>query len=42
MTKLTLNRRRFLGTAAMTGAALASPAYLRSARAAGGEVNIWT
>jgi spermidine/putrescine transport system substrate-binding protein len=42
MTKLTLNRRRFLGTAAMTGAALASPVYLRSASAAGGEVNIWT
>ncbi|MGC3937259.1 ABC transporter substrate-binding protein [Roseobacter sp. EG26] len=42
MTKLILNRRRFLGTAAVTGAALASPAYLRQARAAGGEVNIWT
>jgi len=42
MTKLTFDRRRFLGTAAMTGAALASPVYLRQARAAGGEVNIWT
>lgn len=42
MTKLTFNRRRFLGTAAMSGAALASPAYLRRAYAAGGEVNIWT
>ncbi|WP_298918438.1 extracellular solute-binding protein [uncultured Roseobacter sp.] len=42
MTKLILNRRRFLGTAAVTGAALASPVYLRQARAAGGEVNIWT
>jgi len=42
MTKLTFNRRRFMGTAAMTGAALASPVYLRQARAAGGEVNIWT
>ena len=42
MTKLTLNRRRFMGTAAMTGAALASPVYLRSAKASGGEVNIWT
>ncbi|WP_435310817.1 ABC transporter substrate-binding protein [Primorskyibacter sedentarius] len=42
MTKLIYNRRRFLGTAAMTGAALASPAYLRRAHAAGGEVNIWT
>ena len=42
MTKLTFNRRRFLGTAAMTGAALASPVYLRHASAAGGEVNIWT
>ncbi|MGY9048052.1 spermidine/putrescine ABC transporter substrate-binding protein [Puniceibacterium antarcticum] len=42
MTKLIFNRRRFLGTAAMTGAALASPAYLRRANAAGGEVNIWT
>ncbi|WP_300010639.1 extracellular solute-binding protein [uncultured Roseobacter sp.] len=42
MTKLSFNRRRFLGTAAMTGAALASPVYLRHAKAAGGEVNIWT
>ena len=42
MTKSTFNRRRFLGTAAMTGAALASPVYLRHAKAAGGEVNIWT
>ncbi|MEP2030768.1 MAG: extracellular solute-binding protein [Paracoccaceae bacterium] len=42
MTKLNFNRRRFLGTAAMTGAALASPVYLRRATAAGGEVNIWT
>ena len=42
MTKLTFNRRRFLGTAAISGAVLASPVYLRSARAAGGEVNIWT
>lgn len=42
MTKLFYNRRKFLGTAAMTGAALASPAYLRRAYAAGGEVNIWT
>ncbi|ETX27736.1 ABC transporter substrate-binding protein [Roseivivax isoporae] len=37
------NRRRFLGTAALGGAALASPAYLRRAYAqSGGEVNIWT
>ena len=42
MTKLTFNRRRFIGTAAMSGAVLASPVYLRSAHAAGGEVNIWT
>lgn len=42
MSKLILNRRRFLGTAAMTGAALASPVYLRRAHAQGGEVNIWT
>jgi len=42
MTKLSLNRRNFLGTAAATGAVLASPVYLRSAHAAGGEVNIWT
>ncbi|TDL81473.1 extracellular solute-binding protein [Palleronia sediminis] len=43
MTKLILNRRRFLGTASITGAALASPAYLRRAMAqSGGEVNIWT
>ncbi|WP_347313487.1 ABC transporter substrate-binding protein [Defluviimonas sp. SAOS-178_SWC] len=43
MSKLILNRRRFLGTAAATGAALASPAVLRGAAAqSGGEVNIWT
>lgn len=42
MTKFTLNRRTFLGTAAVTGAVLASPAYLRRSQAAGGEVNIWT
>ena len=42
MTKLTFNRRRFFGTVAMSGLALASPAYLRRANAAGGEVNIWT
>ena len=42
MTKFTFDRRRFLGTVAMTGAALASPAYLRRAAASGGEVNIWT
>ena len=42
MTKLKIDRRRFLGTAAMAGAALASPVYLRRASAAGGEVNIWT
>lgn len=36
------SRRTFLGTAAATGALLASPAYLRRARAQGGEVNIWT
>ncbi|MCR8725802.1 ABC transporter substrate-binding protein [Frigidibacter sp. ROC022] len=42
MTKLILNRRNFIGTAAMSGAALASPVYLRRAHAAGGEVNIWT
>lgn len=43
MSKLIFNRRRFLGTAAATGAALASPVYLRHASAqSGGEVNIWT
>ncbi|WP_227272335.1 ABC transporter substrate-binding protein [Roseobacter weihaiensis] len=42
MTKLILNRRHFMGTAAAAGAALASPAYLRRAHASGGEVNIWT
>lgn len=42
MTKLSLNRRRFLGTAAAGSAVLASPFYLRRAHAAGGEVNIWT
>jgi spermidine/putrescine transport system substrate-binding protein len=43
MTKLTMHRRRFLGTTAASAAALASPAYLRGALAQGsGEVNIWT
>ncbi|PHQ71260.1 MAG: spermidine/putrescine ABC transporter substrate-binding protein [Paracoccus sp.] len=43
MSKLIFNRRRFLGTTVATGAALASPAYLRRASAqTGGEVNIWT
>ncbi len=42
MTKLAFSRRRFLSTAAAGATALASPVYLRSAHAAGGEVNIWT
>lgn len=43
MTKLRVNRRRFLGTAAAGSALIASPAYLRRAHAQGsGEVNIWT
>ena len=42
MTKLILNRRRFMGTAAAGAATLASPVYLRRASASGGEVNIWT
>lgn len=43
MSKLLMNRRRFLHATAIGGAALASPAYLRGAMAqSGGEVNIWT
>ncbi len=43
MSKPIYNRRRFLGTAAVTGAALTSPVYLRRAMSqSGGEVNIWT
>lgn len=42
MTKLTIDRRRFMGTAAAGAAVLATPAYLRRAHAQGGEVNIWT
>ena len=42
MKKLKLNRRRFIETTAMSGIALASPAYLRQAVAGSGEVNIWT
>ena len=42
MSKLILNRRRFMGTAAATAGTLASPVYLRRAYAQGGEVNIWT
>ncbi|MFE3837957.1 ABC transporter substrate-binding protein [Pseudogemmobacter sonorensis] len=43
MSKLILNRRRFLHGTALGAAALASPAYLRGASAqTGGEVNIWT
>ncbi|EIE51866.1 spermidine/putrescine-binding periplasmic protein, putative [Citreicella sp. 357] len=38
-----MNRRKLLTTAALSGAALATPAYLRRAHAqSGGEVNIWT
>jgi spermidine/putrescine transport system substrate-binding protein len=42
MTRLTHNRRRFLGAAAASATVLASPAYLRRAHASKGEVNIWT
>ncbi|EPX76652.1 ABC transporter substrate-binding protein [Salipiger mucosus] len=42
MSKLILNRRKLLTTAAASGVALASPAYLRRANAQGGEVNVWT
>ena len=43
MTRPIYNRRRFLHTAAASGAFLAAPAYLRGASAqTGGEVNIWT
>ncbi|KAA8612862.1 ABC transporter substrate-binding protein [Salipiger aestuarii] len=43
MTRLSMNRRKLLTTAALSGAALATPAYLRRAHAqSGGEVNIWT
>lgn len=42
MSRLILNRRKFLTTAALGTAALASPVYLRRGHAAGGEVNIWT
>ncbi|MSU89511.1 extracellular solute-binding protein [Rhodobacteraceae bacterium 2CG4] len=42
MTKLIIDRRRFIGTAAATAGALASPAYIGRARAQGGEVNVWT
>lgn len=42
MTIFKPTRRRVLGTMAASGALLASPAYLRRAHAAGGEVNIWT
>ena len=43
MTKLHLSRRRLIGTAAAGSALIASPAYLRGARAQGsGEVNVWT
>ena len=43
MSKLLLNRRRFMHGTALGAAALATPAYLRRATAqTGGEVNIWT
>ena len=43
MKNLIVNRRRLLTTAAVGGAVLASPAYLRRAHAqGGGELNIWT
>lgn len=42
MTKLLMNRRRFLHSTTVGAAALASPAYLRSSMAQGsGVVNIW-
>lgn len=41
MTQLSLSRRHFL-TAAASASLLAAPAYIKSARASGGEVNIWT
>lgn len=40
MTKPSLSRRRFLGTAAVAGAALAAPALVRKAGASSGEINV--
>jgi spermidine/putrescine transport system substrate-binding protein len=43
MTKILMNRRRFLHGTALGAAALASPVYLRRSMAqSGGEVNVWT
>ena len=42
MKKLKINSRRFIETRALSGIAMASPAYLRQAVAGSGEVNIWT
>ena len=42
MTKFNLNRRHFISGTAMATAAIASPNIIRPARAAGGEVNVWT
>ena len=42
MSKLIIDRRRFIGTGVATAGALAAPAYIRPARAQGGEVNVWT
>ena len=42
MSKLILNRRSFINTAAATATLIASPAYIRRASAATNELNIWT
>ena len=41
MTRLIMNRRRFIGTTAMGAAALASPAYIRRANAQGSNRPCW-
>ncbi|MCB1969341.1 MAG: extracellular solute-binding protein [Geminicoccaceae bacterium] len=42
MNKLNLRRRHFLAGATAASTAIAAPSIIRPARAAGGEVNIWT
>ncbi|MEZ5846376.1 MAG: extracellular solute-binding protein [Geminicoccaceae bacterium] len=42
MKRIKLERRHFLSASAAASAAIAAPSIIRPARAAGGEVNIWT
>ena len=42
MKQTNISRRQFLGTAAVASTALIGAPYIKSAKAASDEVNIWT